>query len=313
MKSFSDRLISAIDRKQNPSVIGLDSDLAKIPACLRESSKGSHSDGFEASSGCILEFNKEVIESIKDIVPAVKIQSAFYEQYGPSGCRAFIETARYARERGLIVIGDVKRNDIGNTSKAYSGAYLGKVPLIGYESPGYDLDAITVNPYLGTDGIRPFVEDCRKYGKGIFVLVKTSNPSSSELQDIGPRGGKVFEAVAGIVNRLGDGLIGGNGYSPVGAVVGATQENQSAALRKIMPKSIFLVPGFGAQGGSPYDVVPLFNKDGRGAVIHAARSVIFAYQDTGKDEDFQESARASAERMRDGILKAMKESGKCPW
>ncbi len=266
-----------------------------------------------AAAGCILEFNRIIIDSIHDIVPAVKIQSAFYEQYGQSGSGAFIETARYAKGKGLIVIGDVKRNDIGNTSKAYSNAYLGKVPLIDAQGPGYDLDAITVNPYLGTDGLVPFVEDCRRFRKGIFVLVKTSNPSSTELQDIESGGRPVFEKVAGIVKGLGDGLIGESGYSSVGAVVGATHRMQASALRGIMPRTIFLVPGFGAQGGSPSDIVPCFNDDGRGAIIHSARAVIFSKEKTSGEDGFGQGARNAALRMKDDISKSLKEANIYPW
>ncbi|MBN2330461.1 MAG: orotidine-5'-phosphate decarboxylase [Candidatus Aenigmarchaeota archaeon] len=313
MKSFSDRLLGEILKKRNPSIIGLDPDMAKMPASLLEYFRDKEKDMFEAAGRCILEFNKRIIDSIHDIVPAVKLQSAFYEQCGPAGFRAFLGTAEYARRKGLIVVGDVKRSDIGNSTMAYSNAYLGKVPLFGSLEPVYDLDAVTVNPYLGSDGIKPFVEDCRKYSKGIFVLVRTSNPSSSELQDLGSGGVTVSEAVARLVNRLGEGMIGESGYSPVGAVVGANRKRLASRLRKAMPRSIFLVPGFGAQGGSAKDAVNFFDERGLGAVIHAARSVIFAYEKSGKGEDYREAARAAAESMRDDIVKAMKGSGKCPW
>jgi orotidine-5'-phosphate decarboxylase len=311
MKNFATRLFGAIDEKRNPSIIGLDSELARIPATLRDSCKGKHADGFESAASCMLEFNKMIIDSVHDIVPALKIQSAFYEQYGPSGCRAFIETAKYAKSKGLLVIGDVKRGDIGNTTKAYSNAYIGQVPLIDSVGPGYDLDGITVNPYLGTDGIRPFVDDCVKFGKGIFVLVKTSNPSSSELQDLGSGGRRVFEAVAGIVNRFGEASVGERGFSPVGAVVGATHAGQAAVLRKLMPRSVFLVPGFGAQGGSASDVVPCFNDDGYGALVHSARAVIFAGEKKGEGPG--DAARQAAIVMKDEIAKSLKEARKYPW
>jgi len=313
VKNFADRLLDAIDSKKNPSIIGLDSDFARIPAFLREGFKSRFADKFAAAGNCILGFNKTIIDAVHDIVPGVKIQSAFYEQYGPAGCRAFLETAKYAKGKGLIVIGDVKRSDIGNTSKAYSSAYLGKVPLFGSAQPGYDLDGVTVNPYLGSDGIRPFLEDCEKYGKGIFVLVKTSNPSSGEVQDLVSGGKKIYESVAGLVNGWGKGIVGKRGYSSVGAVVAATCPGEAAGLRKMMPRAIFLVPGYGAQGGSALDVVQDFNSDGYGAVIHSARGVIFAYQNRNKEEEFGTAAREVAVKMREEIVGAMKKKGINPW
>ncbi len=321
MKNFADRLLDAIDSKRNPSIIGLDPDLGKMPApFVKGFSEGSaRPDGaLEAAGRCILAFNREIIDHISDIVPAVKLQSAFYEQYGQAGCGAFVQTAKYAKGKGLIVIGDVKRSDIGNTSRAYSSAYLGMVTTPRSRQPGHDLDGITVNPYLGSDGVKPFIEDCREYGKGIFVLVKTSNPSSAELQDIDAGGRRVYESVAGLVNGWGDGLVGSRGYSSVGAVVGATQPQQAEGLRKMMPRSIFLVPGYGAQGGSTTDIVPCFNPDGCGAVIHSARAVIFAHNDkaSGKNDGgsvFGPAARDAAMKMKDDIVGALREKGISPW
>ena len=313
MKNFADRLLDAVDKKKNPSIIGLDSDFSRIPGILKKESEGRSSDNFQAAGNCMLEFNRRIVDSIHDIVPAVKIQSAFYEQYGPAGMSAFLETAKYARSKGLLVIGDVKRGDIGNTSRAYSNAYLGKVQFFNSLKSGYDLDAITVNPYLGSDGVMPFLEDCRNYGKGIFVLVKTSNPSSAELQDLACGDKKFYECVANEVKNWGEKLTGERGYSAVGAVVGANYPDQAASLRKIMPGAIFLVPGYGAQGGLASDIVPNFKSDGYGALIHSARDVIFAYEKHGAQNDFAKAARQAALKMRDDVLSSLKNVGISPW
>ena len=295
--NFADRLLKAIEKRQNPSVVGLDPDFAKIPKSLKKD--------FKEPVECILEFNRRIIDAIMDIVPAVKLQSAFYEMHGHEGVGAFEETARYAKRRGLVVVGDVKRNDIGNTARAYSSAFLGK--------GGLDLDCITVNAYLGTDGVQPFIDDCSRNGKGLFVLVKTSNPSSRELQDLSCGDEKLYEIVAKLVNRWGKELKGRKGYSSIGAVVGATHPNEAVVLRKLMPKCVFLVPGYGAQGGGAADIVPCFNKDGMGAVVNSSRGIIFAYQKTGNEREFDLAAAEAAVRMREAINKALRDKGICPW
>ncbi|MCK4335436.1 MAG: orotidine-5'-phosphate decarboxylase [Candidatus Aenigmarchaeota archaeon] len=305
--NFADRLLEAIDRKRNPSVIGLDSDFAKLPNSLKQDFRERFGSNFEAVGKCIFEFNRRIIDSIKDAVPAVKIQMAFYEQYGHKGMKAFEETVTYAKQRGLIVIEDAKRNDIGNTAKAYSSGHLGKVDLFGESVRSIDVDCITVNPYLGSDGVLPFLEDVKANEKGVFILVKTSNPSSNELQDLTSGNRKVYEILADYVNEWGSSMIGERGYSSVGAVVGATYPKEAAALRKIMSHSIFLVPGYGAQGGGVKDVIPCFNPDGQGALIHSARGVIFAYEKTGKENEFDVLARQAALRMKDDITLALKE------
>jgi orotidine-5'-phosphate decarboxylase len=297
MENFADRLMNAIESRQNPSIVGLDSDFTKLPDTLKAGTVTSP----EAAAGAMLKFNKTIIDSIKDIVPAVKIQSAFYEIYGAPGVKAFWESAEYARSRGLIVVADVKRNDIGNTSRAYSDAYLGS---------GSAVDCITVNPYLGSDGILPFVEGAKANGKGLFVLVKTSNPSSGEIQDLNCDGKTVYENVAELVSGWGRDVTGSCGYSSVGAVVGATYPKEAKKLREVMSHSIFLVPGYGAQGGEASDVVPYFNKDGHGAIIHSARGVIFA---SSKDGDYGEAARKAALKMKSDISSAMKRSSIWPW
>ncbi|UCD03407.1 MAG: orotidine-5'-phosphate decarboxylase [Candidatus Aenigmatarchaeota archaeon] len=298
MENFADRLMNAVESKQNPSIIGLDSDFTKLPDYLKRGTVTSP----EAAANAMLRFNKVIIDSIKDVVPAVKIQSAFYEIYGAVGIKAFWESANYAKSKGLLVIADVKRGDIGSTSKAYSDAYLGK---------NSEIDGITINPYLGSDGVLPFVESAKENGKGIFVLVKTSNPSSGEIQDLSCEGKTVYETVAELVSGWGRGIVGSRGYSSVGAVVGATHPEEAAKLRKIMPSAIFLVPGYGAQGGGARDVVPCFNKDGHGAIVHSARAVIFARR-KGKD-DFGVAARQAALKMRQDIAASLKEKGIWPW
>ena len=311
--NFADRLLDAIDRKRNPSVIGLDTDVSRVPPHLVKEARARRGDGHEAAAESMLGFNKAVIDAIRDIVPAVKLQSAFYERHGPSGQEAFLRTAEHAKSRGLVVIGDVKRGDIGSTSAAYADAYLGPFELFGRMQEAYGLDAVTVNPYMGSDGVKPFIESAAGSGRGVFVLVRTSNPSASEIQDLVSGKRKVYEAVAGLVDGWGSGLVGERGYSPVGAVVGATCPKEAEILRRRMPRAIFLVPGYGAQGGTAADIAPCFAKDGRGALVHSARAVIFAYEKSVKPEDFTEAARTAAIRMRDDICASLKAAGKLPW
>ena len=245
-------------------------------------------------------------------MPAVKPQIAFYEQYGFAGMWAFEETCKYAQEKGLLVIADAKRNDIGSTAAGYAGAMLSEVELFGAKVPGLDADALTVNAYLGWDGIKPFVEACSEHDKGIFILVKTSNPSSGDLQDCELTGKdekkmKAYELMAHYVDSWGADLVGERGYSSVGAVVGATYPEQAAVLRKMMPKAIFLVPGYGAQGGGAADVKPCFNEDSLGAVVNSSRGIIFAYEKDDKfgPENYADAARAAAVVMQKDLEKVL--------
>ncbi len=315
MENFADRLLDAIEKKQNPSVVGLDPRLGQIPSFIKEEQIGKFGKTFEAAAASILAFNKKLIDSIKDIAPAVKPQMAFYENYGSAGVDAFQKTVEYARQNGLIVIEDAKRSDIGSTAEAYAKGHLGRVELFGEEVPNHDVDCITVNAFLGSDGVKPFIEAVKKYGKGIFVLAKTSNPSSGEIQDLKVGEKTIYEAMAELVNKWGEGTEGSRGYSPVGAVVGATYPEQAVTLRKIMPKSIFLVPGYGAQGGGAADTVPCFNKDGFGAIVNSSRGIIFAYQKGGKfgEDKFELASGEAAVEMKDSITKALKEAGICAW
>ena len=244
MENAMDKLINKIKETNNPTVMGLDPRYDMIP----ESIRAKYEKNVEGACKAILEFNKGLIDSVCDIVPAVKPQIAFYEMFGVEGIKVFNETCKYAKEKGMCVIADVKRGDIGSTAAGYSNAYLGKTPLGDEKVSIYDVDFVTVNPYLGIDGVKPFIDDCKEYGKGIFILVKTSNKSSGELQDLKLEDGRtIYEKVAELVSSWGDELVGEYGYSSVGAVVGATYPIQIKELREIMPKTYFLIPGYGAQ------------------------------------------------------------------
>ena len=254
-----DNLIEKIKEKNNPTVIGLDPRYDIIPECIKE----KYSKDLEGAGKAIVEFNKALIDAVCDIVPAVKPQIAFYEMFGIPGMIAFEETCKYAKEKGMIVIADMKRGDIGTTAKAYSNAAIGKTKIGELNKSIFDVEFVTVNPYLGTDGIQPFIEDCKEYGKGIFVLVKTSNKSSGELQDLVTEDGEtIYVKVAKLVNEWGKDLIGKYGYSSISSVVGATYPKQLEELRKAMPHSYFLIPGYGAQGGKAEDIALGFDKNG---------------------------------------------------
>jgi len=301
MKNFADRLNEAIKEKGSPICVGLDPRLNQIPGHITEAAAKEHKDPFVAAAAAIIEFNKGIIDAVHDLVPCVKPQIAFYEIYGAAGVQAFKETIDYAQSKGLLVIADVKRNDIGSTAKAYADAYLGMTDVYGESRAAFDADAITVTPYLGYDGIKPFIENCKEYGKGIFVLVKTSNPSSGDLQDLKmDDGNTVYEILGNFVESWGANDVGESGYNFVGAVVGATYPHQAEELRKIMPNSIFLVPGYGAQGGGAKDVKPCFNEDGMGAIVNSSRGVIFAYEksDDYGEKEYAEAARAAVEVMK---------------
>jgi len=302
---FIDRLLEKITEKHNPAVIGLDPLIEYVPQSIREKYTLIHGNTLKACSEAILEFNKRLLDAVRDIIPAVKPQSAYYEMYGSEGVRTLIETIRYAREKGFIVIVDAKRNDIGSTATAYSSAYLGETAIgNNISEPVFGADALTVNGYLGIDGIKPMLECCGKYGKGIFVLVKTSNPSSVQLQDIVTDDGrKVYEVMADLVNDWGKDLIGKYGYSSAGAVVGATWPEQLKSLRRRMPHTFFLVPGYGAQGGSAADAAAAFDSNGLGAIINASRSLMCAYKldrwsKHFTHEEFAEACREEALRMK---------------
>lgn len=297
-----DVLSLKIQQLQNPTVAGLDPDLSYIPRFIKEKHFEMHGKTPKGAAEAIGEFNRAIIDALFDIVPAVKPQSAYYEAFGAWGVEAFAKTIAYAKEKGMYVIADVKRNDIGSTSAAYARAYLGETDIDGEKVAAFGCDGATVNGYLGTDGIEPFLAECQK-GKMIFCLVKTSNPSSGELQDRLTGGHPIYEAMAGMVNKWGEKLIGECGYSQVGAVVGATYPEQQKTLRALMPRAFFLVPGYGAQGAGAKDIAAAFAKDGTGAIVNSSRGILCAWQKTGAGEaDFAAAARKEALRMRDEIV-----------
>lgn len=321
-KNFADRLYAAIDKHQNPSVVGLDPQLDSIPDFIKEANKKKFGATFEAASASIFDFNKAILKEIKGIVPAVKPQIAFYEQYGYHGVKAFEDTVNEAKRLGFLVIVDGKRNDIGSTSEAYARAFLGESSLFGENRPVWDADALTVNAYLGSDGVIPFVNVCKEHGKGIFVLVKTSNKGSAELQNLIVQDNSgvkkpVYEVMASLVENWGKDLVGEQGYTSIGAVVGATHPKEAEVARKLIPKSFILVPGYGAQGGTADDTIPNFNKDGFGAIVNSSRGILYAYKCKGpgivKEEDFAIKAKDAALEMRMQLHLSLKKAGIFPW
>lgn len=303
-----DKLINKIKETNNPTVIGLDPRYEMLPKCVTS----KYDQTLEGVAKAIIEYNKALIDSTCDIIPAIKPQIAFYEMFGIPGMEAFRETCQYAKEKGMIVIADIKRGDIGSTAAGYSNAFLGKTPIGDKQEAIYDVDFITVNPYMGTDCVKPFIEDCKKYNKGIFILVKTSNPSSGELQDQKLENGEeVYSQVANLVEKWGEELQGENGYSSVAAVVGATYPEQLEQIRKIAPHTYFLIPGYGAQGGKANDIALGFDAKGLGGIVNASRSLMCAYKsDKWKEqfteENYAQATRAEAIRMKEELNQAIK-------
>ena len=299
MQNFADRLIAAIKEKGNPCIIGLDPRLELIPKSFfpDESADLTRDETIEDT---IFAFNETIIDAVKNLVPAVKLQSAFYEQYGVPGMWAFERSIKYAKDAGLIVVVDAKRNDIGSTAQAYANAFLGRTLILEEESPIFNADALTVSPYMGRDSLQPFVDVCKKFGKGLFVLVKTSNTGSGDFQDITVKetGEPLYNSVAKMVDEFAEGTTGESGYSSIGAVVGATFPAEAEKLRRRMPKAIILVPGYGAQGGTAADTIPSFNTDKLGALVHAARSITFSYDDLEvSKKSYASIVRENTEKM----------------
>ena len=289
------KLVDKIVKTNAPVVVGLDPMMKFIPEHVQAAAFEQYGETLEGAAEAIWQFNKSIIDNIYDIVPAVKPQIAMYEQFGIEGLKVFKKTVDYCHEKDMVVIGDVKRGDIGSTSEAYAVAHLGKVKVGSKLLTPFDEDFATVNPYLGTDGVKPFMDVCREEKKGIFVLVKTSNPSSGEFQDRIIEGRPLYEWVGEKVAQWGDELMG-DGYSYVGAVVGATYPEMGKTLRKIMPKTFILVPGYGAQGGKGADLVHFFNEDGLGAIVNSSRGIIVAYKQE-KYASFGELNYADASRQ----------------
>ncbi|MCP1110713.1 orotidine-5'-phosphate decarboxylase [Ohessyouella blattaphilus] len=290
------QLINKIKATKAPIVVGLDPMLSYVPEFLKTKVFQEMGESLEAAGEIIFQFNKEIVDNCYDLIPAVKPQIAMYEQFGVPGMEAFAKTVAYCKEKGLVVIGDVKRGDIGSTSEAYAVGHLGQVQVGSKSFTPFGEDFATVNPYLGSDGINPFLSVCKEEKKGIFILVKTSNPSSGEFQDRLIDGRPLYEIVGEKVAQWGEEVMGEE-YSYVGAVVGATYPEMGKALRKIMPKTYILVPGYGAQGGKGKDLVHFFNEDGLGAIINSSRGIIAAYKQEAYqaygEEHFGEAARAA--------------------
>ena len=302
-----DRLIDKIDRMDNPTVVGLDPTYEMIPEKIKKEMLALYGKTPKAVAEMFVAFNKGLIDSLHDIVPAAKPQIAMYEKYGIDGINAYIQTIRYAKEKGMIVIGDIKRGDIASTAAAYA-AHLEGVEVEGEWFDLWNTDAVTLNPYMGFDGIEPFIKPCNEHDKGIFILVKTSNPSSREIQDLevcGTSGGciAVYEMMAELVREWGKLAMGNKGYSKIGAVVGATHKNQGEKLRTIMPNTFFLVPGYGAQGGKASDIKGFFDQDNRGCIVNSSRGIIAAYKNDSKysDDHFGDAARDAALHMKQDI------------
>lgn len=295
-----DKLIKNIQKKHAPIVVGLDPMMKYIPEHIQKAAFKEHGETLEGAAEAIWQFNKEIVDNTCDLIPAVKPQAAMYEQFGIPGMAAFKKTVDYCHEKDLVVIGDVKRGDIGSTSSAYAAGHIGTVTVGSKSYHPFGEDFITVNPYLGTDGIKPFADVCREEKKGLFVLVKTSNPSSGEFQDRLIDGRPLYEYVGEKVAQWGADCMG-DSYSYIGAVVGATYPEMGKVLRKIMPKSYILVPGYGAQGGKGADLVHFFNEDGLGAIVNSSRGIIAAYQQETYvkfgSEHFGEASRAAVEDM----------------
>ncbi|BCI60745.1 orotidine-5'-phosphate decarboxylase [Solibaculum mannosilyticum] len=297
-----DRLIEGIARTNNPTVAGLDPKLEYIPDCILKPYIDQYGRTLEAAAEAIFTYNQGLIDALCDIVPAVKPQCAYYEMYGWQGVRALERTIRYAQEKGMFVITDGKRNDIGSTMDAYAAAHLGVTDVAGNGIEAFGGDALTVNGYLGSDGIDPVIKVCRQRDKGMFVLVKTSNPSSEELQDQAINEEPVYLMMGRQCEKWGEQLPGKYGYTGVGAVVGATWPQQLSELRYELPHTFFLVPGYGAQGGSAESVAGAFDKRGLGAIVNSSRAILCAWKKEGcPGEDYAQAARREALRMRDAI------------
>lgn len=298
-----DKLINSIDSLNNPTVVGLDPTIEMIPGYIREEKFAQFGKTPQAVAEMFAEFNRQIMLAVQGIVPAVKPQIAFYERYGIHGLMAYERTASLAKKMGYIVIGDIKRGDIGSTAAAYA-SHIGGTDIAGQKYDLWHEDFITVNPYLGVDGIKPFVDACKANEKGIFVLVKTSNPSSSQLQDKLVDGVPVYLHVAALVDEWGRDAMGEKGYSRVCAVVGATHREQGAKVREALPNTFFLVPGYGAQGGTAEDIRGFFDKDKRGCIVNSSRGIIAAYKNNEKycEKDFADAARDAAIAMRKDIM-----------
>lgn len=306
-----DRLIDRIVELGNPTVVGLDPRLNMIPDFITNKYYAKYGYTPKAVAKSMYKFNKFIIDEVWDVVPAVKPQIAMYERYGIEGMKAYAKTCEYAKSKGLIVIGDIKRSDIASTAEAYADGHIGTVKIGENEYPSFAQDFITLNPYLGSDSITPYLDDCAKREKGLFVLAKTSNPNSGEIQDLIVDGKPIYEIVGGLIEKWGSELVGKHGYSSVGAVVGATHPEQAKRLREVMPHTFFLVPGYGAQGGKAEDLAVCF-KDGIGAIVNSSRGIIAAHQKEqyqtcllGDETKFAKAARQACIDMKNDLRRCI--------
>ncbi len=307
-----DKLIEKTIETKNPTVVGLVPDISKIPACYKTNNNNANT--LSAVAEVIYKFNCDIIDTVAELVPAVKPQMAFYEKYGSYGVAAFEKTVAYAKSKGLVVIEDAKRNDIGNTAKAYADGHLGVVETLdGSYISAIDVDFLTITPFLGSESLDPFVDVCKKNNKGIFVLVKTSNTSSGEIQDVITKDGiTISQSIAKYVAEHSESFVGKYGYSSIGVVVGATYPEEAVILRKMMPKSYFLVPGYGVQGGSAEDIVPCFNLDGFGAIINSSRGILYTHmsdeeRNSCTKEQYLNSVKNAVIKMQKDIYNTLKQ------
>lgn len=302
------KLISKIKETNAPIVVGLDPMLNYIPKFIQEKAFQEYGETLEGAAEAIWQFNKGIVDATYDLIPAVKPQIAMYEQFGLPGLAAYKKTVDYCKEKGLVVIGDIKRGDIGSTSASYAVGHLGKVQVGSKFYAGFDEDFATVNPYLGSDGVKPFIDVCKEEKKGLFILVKTSNPSSGEFQDRIIEGRPLYEWVGEKVAQWGEEHMG-ESYSYIGAVVGATYPEMGKVLRKLMPKTFILVPGYGAQGGKGADLVHFFNEDGLGAIVNSSRGIIAAYKQDKYaavgEENYADASRMAVKDMIEDISSAL--------
>ncbi|MCD7820829.1 MAG: orotidine-5'-phosphate decarboxylase [Clostridiales bacterium] len=297
-----DRLQQAIIRTKNPTVAGLDARLEYVPQPMIDQAIAQYGETRKAAAEAIFAFNCGLIDALCDIVPAVKPQAAYYELLGWEGMEMLERTIRYAKEKGMYVIADVKRGDIGATASAYAEGWLGKTMVGGAQLPCFDADCVTVNGYMGADAVNPFLKIANQEDKALFVLVRTSNPSAVDLQDLEIGGGKIYDVMGALAAKWGEGYLDGYGYNRVGAVVGATWPEQLAQLREALPHTFLLVPGYGAQGGTAEDVRFAFDEKGHGAIVNSSRGIMCAWKKTGNaGADYQDAARAAALEMRDAI------------
>lgn len=300
MSHFTDRLIAATEAKGTPCVVGIDPRLEMIPTPLRDDVVGDSPITCESAVELIRVFSREIVDLVAPHVAVVKVQAAFFERFGPLGCQAFVDTVRYAKDKGLLVIADVKRSDIGSTAAAYAQATVGVTMVEGARLFDLGADAATVNPYFGWEGVEPFVRQAAQHGRGIFVLVRTSNPGAEEIQGLAAKGVPLFMRVGALVSRWGEDYVGNMGYSCVGAVVAGTSPSDAAKLRRLMPRACFLMPGYGTQGAGAADVARAFDARGRGAIVNSSRGIIFACQRPPYDQEYGE------ERWREAVVAATK-------